>query len=563
MALMLTYFFFAVGLYVSFSSLFCSGSDTISAGQSLFPNQTIISEEGKFELGFFAPGNNSSSYYVGIWYKNIPVRTVVWVLNRDTPIPYSLYNYSQLEISNATLLLRSGLQIFWEYTYNGKLNANEAVILDNGNFILRNASEILWQSFEHPTDTWLPGAKLGYSWLTDIEPKLVSWSNPDDPASGIFSLGMGPNGGSELSIRANSIVTWNSGPWRGGTFVSLSDNSEFKNSYNFTYLPRDGNVYVTYNVFNESALSRIVMDYMGRMMQFRWSEARQAWVVLMARPSSCSAYALCGPNTICNINHSKSCRCLSGFQPRVQREWDLSDFSNGCVMTRPLHCAEKVGFMKVATNRLPPYANSEYEDILNNVCQLSCMNNCSCNAYAYESQGGCILYKRDLLDLDSPPNNSVGVELYVKMRSKGKRKVPLVALVVPITAAIPEKSIKIYSFFIWIQKDQYIRNKHGMAWNMWIQERVVELVDPILEIPASCSDVPFRYIQIGLLCVQENPADRPLMCDVVAMLNNEDSEMTAPLNPAFTVVRTSAKTQKVEVEMCSVNGLTLSHVEAR
>ncbi|KAH6764616.1 hypothetical protein C2S51_015865 [Perilla frutescens var. frutescens] len=103
----------------------------------------------------------------------------------------------------------------------------------------------------------------------------------------------------------------------------------------------------------------------------------------------------------------------------------------------------------------------------------------------------------------------------------------------------------------------------GYAWNMWIQERALELVDPVMEIPASSLSIPLRYIKIGLLCVQENPADRPLMSDVVVMLDNEDAEMAAPLNPAFTVIRTSAKPHRVEVEMCSMNGLTLSHVEAR
>ena len=85
----------------------------------------------------------------------------------------------------------------------------------------------------------------------------------------------------------------------------------------------------------------------------------------------------------------------------------------------------------------------------------------------------------------------------------------------------------------------------------------MEVVDPSLERPASSSAV-LRYIKIGLLCVQENPADRPLMSDVVGMLSSEDAEMPSPLNPAFTVTRSSNK-----VQICSANGLTLSHVEAR
>ena len=44
-------------------------------------NMTLVSKDGSFELGFFNPGS-SKNLYLGIWYKNIPVQTVVWVANR-------------------------------------------------------------------------------------------------------------------------------------------------------------------------------------------------------------------------------------------------------------------------------------------------------------------------------------------------------------------------------------------------------------------------------------------------------------------------------------------------
>ncbi|KAK4286015.1 hypothetical protein QN277_002632 [Acacia crassicarpa] len=47
-------------------------------------NETLISEGRIFEAGFFNPVN-SKRRYVGIWYKNIPERTVVWVANRGKP----------------------------------------------------------------------------------------------------------------------------------------------------------------------------------------------------------------------------------------------------------------------------------------------------------------------------------------------------------------------------------------------------------------------------------------------------------------------------------------------
>ena len=51
----------------------------------LITQATLVSNGGSFKLGFFTPGN-SNNCYSGIWYKDIPDKTVVWVANRLNPI---------------------------------------------------------------------------------------------------------------------------------------------------------------------------------------------------------------------------------------------------------------------------------------------------------------------------------------------------------------------------------------------------------------------------------------------------------------------------------------------
>ena len=85
-------FTFILTIVVVFLSLFqtvFSANDSIRPFQSLGDGATLISKGGSFELGFFTPGN-SNRRYVGIWYKNIAVQTVVWVANRCNPINGSL-----------------------------------------------------------------------------------------------------------------------------------------------------------------------------------------------------------------------------------------------------------------------------------------------------------------------------------------------------------------------------------------------------------------------------------------------------------------------------------------
>ena len=46
-------------------------------------SQTLVSSGQKYELGFFSAGG-SGDLYLGILYKNIPIKTKVWVANRDS-----------------------------------------------------------------------------------------------------------------------------------------------------------------------------------------------------------------------------------------------------------------------------------------------------------------------------------------------------------------------------------------------------------------------------------------------------------------------------------------------
>ena len=96
---------------------------------------------------------------------------------------------------------------------------------------------------------------------------------------------------------------------------------------------------------------------------------------------------------------------------------------------------------------------------------------------------------------------------------------------------------------------------------MWKKGCVDELIDPTLELPESWSSVAMRYVHISLLCVEENPVDRPLISDVVAMLNNDKRAIQSPINPTLTVGR--ALVAQREVEICSIHDMTMSHVEAR
>lgn len=59
-----------------------------------------------------------------------------------------------------------------------------------------------------------------------------------------------------------------------------------------------------------------------------------------------------------------------------------------------------------------------------------------------------------------------------------------------------------------------------------------DLVDPCIREDCKIDEVT-RYIHIGLLCVQENPADRPTMSTIHQMLTTSSITLPIPLPPGF------------------------------
>ncbi|XP_070044238.1 G-type lectin S-receptor-like serine/threonine-protein kinase CES101 [Nicotiana tomentosiformis] len=103
-----------------------------------------------------------------------------------------------------------------------------------------------------------------------------------------------------------------------------------------------------------------------------------------------------------------------------------------------------------------------------------------------------------------------------------------------------------------------------LAWELWREERALELIDATLI--ESCSrDEVMRCIHVGLLCVQDYAKDRPSMSTVVSMLTNESRQPPpSPERPGFFIERGDQQAQIYEeVERYSINGLSISELKAR
>ncbi|KAH9754418.1 cysteine-rich receptor-like protein kinase 10 [Citrus sinensis] len=102
------------------------------------------------------------------------------------------------------------------------------------------------------------------------------------------------------------------------------------------------------------------------------------------------------------------------------------------------------------------------------------------------------------------------------------------------------------------------------TWKLWCEGEALELMDPVLKQSCVAAEL-LKFIHIGLLCVQADSADRPIMSSVVVMLASDNVTLPQPTEPAFSVGRNVARPGQFSsgAKVCSVNEVTLSNVSPR
>ncbi|XP_044446862.1 receptor-like serine/threonine-protein kinase SD1-8, partial [Triticum aestivum] len=102
------------------------------------------------------------------------------------------------------------------------------------------------------------------------------------------------------------------------------------------------------------------------------------------------------------------------------------------------------------------------------------------------------------------------------------------------------------------------------AWKLWREGNALGLLDEAVASGGDReSEEVLRCVQVGLLCVQERPEDRPHMATVFLMLANLSALMPQPRHPGYCSDRGSTSTDGDCSLSCTVNEITLTVVEGR
>ncbi|KAF6156813.1 hypothetical protein GIB67_017347 [Kingdonia uniflora] len=479
---------YCLAFYFSLLSFLCQQSSTathiLTSSQPLIDGNTIVSQDGTFELGFFSPGD-SSNRYVGIWYKKIPIQRVVWVANRNSPLNDSLGVLKIEEDGN--LVLNRGKNAVWSSNASKSMEYPVAELLDSGNFVLRdvndgNSTSYLWESFDYPSDTLLPGMKLGWNLKTGLNRYLSSWKNYDDPSIGYLTYGIiNIHGYPDSSMRSVWKEYYRSGPWNGFGYSGQAKYEFLKADF----VNNEEEVYYIYKLKDKSVVSIVRLNQTnsdGAIQRITWVEPSRSWVLGKSWPQDfCDTYSICGAYSTCNIDGAPVCNCLKGFKPRSPETWNKTDYSKGCVHATPLNCTKGDEFLKLARVKLADTTNTWVNKSMNlNECRIHCMKNCSCMAYTnYNISGGgsgCVIWSGDLVDIRQ--FNNTGEYLFIRMPASQKghsgSKTRVVEIVIVTVVTLGMLLLGLGGCFIWNTKRKSKASKSEL-------KEIVEDKDPIVE----------------------------------------------------------------------------------
>ncbi|KAM3744170.1 hypothetical protein ACB098_06G032200 [Castanea mollissima] len=362
-------------------------ADLISFGISLSYPDSWGSPSKRFAFGLYEQG---SGFAVGIWLVDMENKTIVWTANRDNP---PVTSNAKVEFASDRMLLLRTEQGQEQVIASAKDPVSYAAMLNSGNFVLYDKDyNIVWNSFDYPTDTILGGQTL---WAGI---RLFSSFNQRNHSTGRFLLAMQPDG-NLVSYPVNSLATaadayWNTGTSGsgynpGGVFYVLSLSSTGR-----LILVNKTNSATVYPLYEESAINfnnsntiyRATLDVDGvfRLYSHTYYESRNYSVSRLwsALNDSCLVKGICALNSFCAINDNQTtCRCLPGHDFVDHNQSNL-----GC--SRNFSEAECRGgkgnaaFYNMTTMENMDWGDLPYiaEQMSKEDCSISCLEDCNCGA---------------------------------------------------------------------------------------------------------------------------------------------------------------------------------------
>ncbi|XP_076923775.1 putative receptor protein kinase ZmPK1 [Bidens hawaiensis] len=367
-----------------------SPSNSLPKGSSIsidHQNDHLVSPNQVFTAGFYKVGVNA--YCFSIWFSEFDLQhdknpTVVWMANRDVPVngkhsKLSLYKDGNLVLKDADN------SIVWSTETKATNGSLSLQLEDTGNLVLYQVNGhpyVLWQSFDHPTDTLLPNQPFTRN------SQLVSSRSTMNFSSGFFKLYFENNNVLSLLYNGPEITSvywpepylkiWEAGrsTYNNSRIAKLDSNGAFNSSDKFGFFVSD---------FGTRRRRIMKVDYDGNIRVYGLVDQNKGkkWVVQwQAFSTPCKIHGVCGPNSLCSYDQEsgRRCTCVHGYKMKNSNDW-----SQGCEpIFKPCQQEVEEDYVVVPYIEYYGYDIDYIQNITLEACKQVCLSNCNCKGFQYK-----------------------------------------------------------------------------------------------------------------------------------------------------------------------------------
>ncbi|XAR49521.1 Non-specific serine/threonine protein kinase [Bertholletia excelsa] len=303
-------------------------------------------------------------------YGNIFHSEVVWSANRNNPVEQGA-ELSLAASGDLSLKDQNGTLV-WSTKTGGK-SVSGLNLTNTGNLVLFDTSNaIIWRSFDHPTDSLLPGQMLFSGQKLISNASQINWSE------GLYSL----------SFRGSQLVA----SMEVGVNATLDYYESGASSFNIS-TDAEGRAYAFFDDLRLGEAQFVRMEADGHLKIYGWEG--EDWVEVMdlltrfiencGYPLVCGQYGICSagqcscPN---NNNIKQERKSASCFKEISERQPNL-----GCLPINNISCSypqfhslvelQNVSFISLSSTSLS--TNTDLK-----TCKKNCLQSCKCKAAVFQ-----------------------------------------------------------------------------------------------------------------------------------------------------------------------------------
>ncbi|KAK2973861.1 hypothetical protein RJ640_011838 [Escallonia rubra] len=294
---------------------------------------------------------------------------IIWSANRFNPVKR---NATLQFTSEGDLVLRDADgKVAWSTNTSGKSVIGMSINLVGNLMLYDSKSSIIWQSFDHPTETWLPGQKLSSGQRLIASASTTNWT-------------VGPF---YLSLSNSNLYAFIEAPTPQiyGQFFHGGYNFALFKYGRFNLIQDESNSTMVLYVSETNNFQYLRLDSDGHLRVYQWVEGVEVITddILIGSPGECAYPLSCGNYGICS---NGQCTCPVGNDRDLDyfKQLDFRHPNLGCVEATQMSCQSPDLHLLLD---LDDVIYLEFAPILADIdvqsCKEACLKNCSCKAAIY------------------------------------------------------------------------------------------------------------------------------------------------------------------------------------